>query len=141
MEYGDFLEQMNEREVFVFLKILAQLAGSDGVLQQEEKEFIQMVAKTHGVQEQKVQDLLLPEDEAAVIAMASEIKDRKVALQIIKEMCLLAHSDDNLTEKETMFIGKVATAMGVELEKVAQISQWVIDRIIWLEEAKVIFEE
>ena len=29
----------------------------------------------------------------------------------------------------------------VELEKIEQISQWVIDRVIWLEEAKLIFEE
>ena len=31
--------------------------------------------------------------------------------------------------------------MGVELEKIEQISNWVIDRIISAEEAKVIFEE
>jgi hypothetical protein len=31
--------------------------------------------------------------------------------------------------------------MGVELEKIQQISQWVIDRIIWLEEGKIIFEK
>ncbi len=141
MEYGDFLEHMNDREVFIFLKILAQLASSDGQLQQEEKEFIQMVARSYGIEGEKLQQLLMSEDEEEVVKIAAEITNRKVALQIIKEMCLLAHSDENLSEKETLLIGKVAKAMNVELEKVAQISQWVIDRIIWLEQAKIIFEE
>ena len=141
MEYGDFLEHMNDREVFIFLKILAQLASSDGQLQQEEKEFIQMVARSYGIEGEKLQQLLISEDEEEVVKIAAEITNRKVALQIIKEMCLLAHSDENLSEKETLLIGKVAKAMNVELEKVAQISQWVIDRIIWLEQAKIIFEE
>jgi len=29
----------------------------------------------------------------------------------------------------------------LEIEKIEQISNWVIDRIIWLEQAKIIFEE
>jgi len=31
--------------------------------------------------------------------------------------------------------------MGVELDKIEQISNWVIDKIILAEEAKIIFEE
>lgn len=31
--------------------------------------------------------------------------------------------------------------MGIDLDKIEQISNWVIDRLIWLEEAKIIFEE
>ena len=56
-------------------------------------------------------------------------------------MCILAHADNELSESETLLIGRVGQAMGIELEKIQQISQWVIDRIIWMEEAKIIFEE
>ena len=31
--------------------------------------------------------------------------------------------------------------MGVELEKIEQISNWIIDRIIWLEQAKIILRK
>ena len=60
---------------------------------------------------------------------------------LIKEMCILAHADNELTDDEVLLIGRVGQAMGVELEKIEQISRWVIDRVIWLEEAKLIFEE
>ena len=40
-----------------------------------------------------------------------------------------------------LIIGKIGLAMGVELSKIEQISNWIIDHIIWLEQAKVIFEE
>ena len=58
---------------------------------------------------------------------------------LIKEMCMLAHADDELSDSETLLIGKVGEAMGVSLEKIQQISNWVIDRIIWLERGKLIF--
>ena len=59
----------------------------------------------------------------------------------MKEMCMLANADKDLSETETMLIGRIGQAMGVELDKIQQISQWVIDRIIWLEEGKIIFEK
>ena len=62
-------------------------------------------------------------------------------MELIKEMCLLGHSDSDLTEEETLFIGHVGIALGIELDKIEQISNWVIDKIIWLEQGKVIFED
>lgn len=62
-------------------------------------------------------------------------------MELIKEMCVLAHADDELSDEETALIGKVGMAMGIDLDKIEQISNWVIDRLIWLEEAKIIFEE
>ena len=62
-------------------------------------------------------------------------------MELIKEMCVLAHADDELSDEETALIGKVGMAMGIDLDKIEQISNWVIGRLIWLEEAKIIFEE
>ena len=69
------------------------------------------------------------------------IKNRHLALELIKEMCMLSHVDNLLSDEETLFIGKVGIALGIEMEKIEQISNWVIDRIIWMEQAKYIFEE
>ena len=71
----------------------------------------------------------------------SGIGKSEAALELIKEMCVLAHADDELSDEETALIGKVGMAMGIDLDKIEQISNWVIDRLIWLEEAKIIFEE
>jgi hypothetical protein len=54
---------------------------------------------------------------------------------------MLGHADNDLSDEETLFIGHAGLTMGVELEKIEQISNWVIDRIIWLEQGKIIFEE
>ena len=78
---------------------------------------------------------------AEIINAVKTIDNRRAALELIKEMCVLAHADDELSDQETLLIGRVGQAMGVELEKIEQISNWIIDRIIWLEQAKIIFEE
>ena len=53
----------------------------------------------------------------------------------------VTHSDGNLSNEEMLFIGQVGQAMGIELEKIAQISQWIIDYLVWIENSKIIFEE
>ena len=76
-----------------------------------------------------------------LLKKSKKINNRRAALELIKEMCILAHADDDLSDEETAFIGRVGLAMGIELDKIEQISNWVIDRLVWLEEAKIIFEE
>ena len=62
-------------------------------------------------------------------------------MELVKEMCVLAHADDELSDNEILLIGRIGQAMGIEPKKIEQISQWVIDRLIWVEEGKIIFEE
>ena len=81
------------------------------------------------------------EDEAKVLEEIKIIKNRHLAMELIREMCMLSHVDNILSDEETLFIGKVGIALGIEMEKIEQISNWVIDHIFWLEQAKVIFEE
>jgi protein-arginine kinase len=80
-------------------------------------------------------------DEDKILEEVKIIKNRHLALELIREMCMLSHVDNILSDEETLFIGKVGIALGVEMEKIEQISNWVIDHIFWLEQAKVIFEE
>jgi uncharacterized tellurite resistance protein B-like protein len=81
------------------------------------------------------------EDDASLIREVGKITNRRAALELVKEMCMLAHADEKLSDEETLFIGKVGQAMGVTPDKIEQISGWVIDRLILLEEGKIIFEE
>ncbi|MDO4162443.1 MAG: hypothetical protein Q4D80_05530, partial [Pseudomonadota bacterium] len=71
----------------------------------------------------------------------SKIKNRHLALELIREMCMLSHIDNVLSDNETLIIGKIGLAMNIELQRIEQISNWIIDHIIWLEQAKIIFEE
>ena len=136
----DYLMKLNEEQRIVFIKVLARLANADGKLDENEKSFIHQVATIYKVSENRISEILNFISDDDIVERAKLITDRKVALELIKEMCILAHSDNELSEKETLLIGRIGQAMGVELEKIQQISQWVIDRIIWEEEVKIIFE-
>ena len=129
----DYLTKLNENQRIAFIKALARLANADGKLDDSEKEFIRQVAKVYRVSEGRIEEILNFGSDEDIVESVKIIDNRKAALELIKEMCILAHADNELSES--------GQAMGIELEKIQQISQWVIDRIIWMEEAKIIFEE
>lgn len=137
----NILSKLNENQRIAFMKALASLANADGKLDKEEIEFIKDVAVIYGVPEARVQEILQINNIDEVVDAVKVIDNRRAALELIKEMCVLAHTDNELSDSEVLLIGRVGQAMGIELEKIEQISQWVIDRVIWLEEAKLIFEE
>ncbi len=137
----NILSKLNDNQRIAFMKALASLANADGKLDKEEIEFIQDVAVIYGVPQTRVQEILQINNIDDVVNAVKIIDNRRAALELIKEMCILAHADNELSDSEVLLIGRVGQAMGVELEKIEQISQWVIDRVIWLEEAKLIFEE
>ena len=136
-----YLADTNEDERVAFLKVLVRLAKIDGNIDSEEKDFIKNLGMIFQVPSDRYDEIKNVGNDEDVIKAVKAIRSRKTALELIKEMCLLANSDSDLSDKETLLIGKVGQAMGVELEKIEQISQWVIDRIIWLEEGKIIFEK
>lgn len=137
----EYLEGMDEEQKVVFLKALTRLAKVDGHLDENEKEFIRGIAAFYGVSGTRFGDVIGVKNDDEIVEAVKTLKDRKLALQLVKEMCLLANSDSDLSKNETVLIGRIGEAMGVELEKIQQISQWVIDRIVWLEEGKIIFEK
>ena len=137
----EYIMTLTEDQRIAFMRALARLAGVDGFIDESEKEFIKDVAGAYGISSKRVHEIMSAKNDDEIIEGVKTIKSRKVALELIKEMCILAHADDVLSESETVFIGRVGQALGVELEKIEQISRWIVDRIIWQEEAKIIFEE
>ncbi len=137
----NYIAQMSDEEKIVFLRVLVALARIDNNFDNDERNFIKDLAVIFGIGKAKTEEVLAPLSDEELIREASKIKNRQAALQLVKEACLLANSDGDLSEREIILIGKIGQAMGVELEKIEQISQWVIDRIVWLEQGKVIFEQ
>ena len=136
-----YLAEMSDDEKIIFLKVLTRLARADGKLDDNERDFIRENAVVYNVPANRFEEIINVNSDDEIVAEVKKIKNRKLALELIKEMCLLANADSDLSDNETLLIGRVGQAMGVELEKIQQISQWVIDRIIWLEEGKIIFEK
>ena len=132
---------LDEEQKIAFLRAFAKMASVDGNFDDVEKNFIKNVAMNFGISSDKAEASLDILDDDKIIEEVSKIKNRRVAMELIKELCMLAHADDVLSDEETLFIGQVGQAMGLELEKIEQISDWVIDRLIWLDQGKIIFEE
>ncbi len=142
MEYDmDMLAKLSEEQKIAFMKALVRLAKADGVLDEDEKKFLLELAQIYGIGKERQEEIISVKSDEEIIEVAKTIKDRRAALELVKEMCILAHADDELSEDETLLIGKIGQAMGVELEKISQISQWVIDKMILQAEKKIIFEE
>lgn len=132
-----YLDLATEEEKNIFFQTLFCLSAVDGKIDEEEIDFITQAAEGQGIENV---EQLKTSDIHYVIDNVKKIKNRHLALELVREMCMLAHVDNVLSNEETLFIGEVGLAMGVEIEKIEQISNWIIDRIIWLEQAKMIFE-
>ena len=133
-----YLNSASTEEKVVFFKVLLHLADADGFTDKNEITFIKEAALAQGIEVESLKDF---DDEAKILKEVKIIKNRHLAMELIREMCMLSHVDNILSDEETLFIGKVGIALGIEMEKIEQISNWVIDHIFWLEQAKVIFEE
>ncbi len=134
-----YLDEAKPEEKQAFFEALLALASADGGCDSDELEFITEAAVSHGIE--NIPQILEGQDLEKVLADVAKIKNRHLALELIREMCMLSHVDNVLSDNETLIIGKIGLAMNVELEKIEQISNWIIDHIIWLEQAKIIFEE
>ena len=134
------LSTLTENEKLFFIKVLSRLALADENLSNEEQDFIEQLFNSFNLSNKYLPEISSTTDED-ILQEAKSINDRQVALELIKEMCMLANTDGDLSERETLLIGKIGLAMNIELEKIEQINRWVIDRIIWLEEGKIIFEK
>lgn len=134
-----YLDSASMEEKHTFFEALIAVACADDNFNNDELKFITEAAVSHGIKD--ITEIIDGQDIQKVLADAAKIKNRHLALELVREMCLLSHVDNVLSDNETLIIGKIGLAMGVELEKIEQISNWIIDHIIWLEQAKIIFEE
>ena len=139
LDMNEFVLKLSQEQKTVFLKALAFLANIDNHFDREELKFIRDAAVKYGIDEPDI--LFKPISEDEMLNELKQLKDRRVCLELIKELCLLGHADSNLSDEETLFIGHAGLTMGIELEKIEQISDWVVDKIMWLERGKIIFED
>jgi len=136
-----YVAEMSESDKITFLQALVRLAKADGNFDEDEKNFVHEISLAYGVPASRFDEVLAVVSDDELVEKVKSIKDRYQAMCLIKEMCMLASSDGDLSDEEVLLIGRVGEAMGLELEKIQQISEWVIDRIIWIEQGKIIFEK
>ena len=134
-----YLENATPEEKKAFFTALIGLTYADGKIDEEETQGLINIASAYELED--MNDFSLYTNEEQILEDVKVITNRQLALQLIKELCVLSHTDNNLSDAETLFIVRVGLAMNIELEKIEQISNWVIDHIIWLAQKNIIFEQ
>ena len=138
-EIPSYLAEATKKQKYVFFQTLICLSKIDGHIDEDEIDFIKEIAKKNELDDMQL--LMDYSDAKEVVDSAKIITNRRLAMELVYEMCKLAHIDSMLSDNEVMFIGEVGQAMGIEIKKVEQISNFVIDCMILNDNAKMIFEE
>lgn len=145
MDYNEVLEKnelvlaLSQEQKLVFLKALLFLSKVDGTIDKDEIKYIKKVARKFKIE--NPERVFALGTEADLLNELQVISERRVAMELIKELCTLGHADSHLTDDEILFIGHVAMSLNIDLQKVEEINNWVIDKLIWLEQGKIIFED
>ena len=142
MERGmDYISLLDEDQKVAYMNALAHLAHADGDYEEEEDLFIKEVAELSGVPLNRLDEITQKKTNEDLKKSLSIITDKKVAYNLLREMCVLSHADSELSDEEMDVLAISAQAMNVSLEKLEEISNWVIRGLIWKTEAEIIFDE
>jgi len=134
----DVMALLSENEKIVFLKTLLRLSARDGHIDEAEIKHIKKTAQRYKVED--VKKIFENTTEDKLLFELKILKNRRAALELIKQMFCLGHADQDLSDEEILFISRVAKVLGIEEKKVEQISSWVIDYFILQEQSRMIFE-
>ncbi len=137
----DYIANLPNDIKLSFFKIFCLMVKSDGTVDSTELEFIKEKAATYGIDNNTAVTIIKNINGLDYIAEARKITDRKVALELVKELCILANIDNNLNDNELDMIIRVAHAMNIEDEKIILINRWVLDSIIVMRTGNIILEQ
>jgi len=127
---NDYIATLSYEEKLVFIKCFCKMIKADGIIDAAELDFLNVIARRFGVEKAIVVDIVKSVANNDYIAEARKITNRKHALELIKELCVLANIDHNMDETELDIIADVAEAMNVEEQKVIAINRFVLDSLI-----------
>ena len=135
-----YISELTQEEKLSFIKIFCKLINIDNTVEKEEIEFLKLIAGRYGVPGNVVIEVIRANKSIDHKAEARKITNRQHALELIKEMCVLANVDNEVGDNELDMIVDVAEAAGIEDEKVLLINRWVLDSAIVLKTGQIIME-
>lgn len=137
---SDYIKTLSYDEKIIFIKIFCKLVRADGNIDTGEISFLKDIAARYGIDNNTVVSIIKNQN-FDYIAEARKITNRSHALQLVKEMCVLANIDNDLDDAELDIVIDSARAMGVEDEKIVLINRWVLDSLILSKTGQIIMEE
>ena len=134
----DSLKDVISKEKTAFVAVLGYLAKLDGFTE-DESDFINDIASIYGLSQKELEEASKNRDEEETLKILSYITTPSTQLELIRELFFLGYADGNLSNNEVIFVSKVGEALGISVDTIERISDWVIRGIEWEEEGAEIF--
>ncbi len=136
----EYIATLSPEEKRIFVESFCSMVCSDKKVAKEEIDFLKNIGKMYEIPEAEIVNIMKNLNKEQILEKVSQIKERKKALQLIKELCYLANSDSGLDDDEIDFIIDIAERLNVENEKIKQINKWVLDKLVLLKTGDIILE-
>lgn len=136
----EYIQTLSYDEKLVFLKVFCRLVRADGNIDADEITFLKSIAARYGIDNNTMLNII-KDPNIDFVAEAQKINNRAHALQLVKEMCVLANIDNDLADAELDIVIDSARAMGIEDEKIILINRWVLDSLILSKTGQIIMEQ
>ncbi|MBQ8670995.1 MAG: TerB family tellurite resistance protein [Alphaproteobacteria bacterium] len=137
----EYIKSLSQEERIVFLKLFCKLIKADGVIDADEITFLKSITSRYGMDNSVVVSIVRDSNAINIENEARKITDRRKALHLVHELCMLANLDEDLHENELDIIIDASRAMGIEDDKVILINRFVLDSLILAKTGRVIMEE
>lgn len=143
MFYPDqaFIKSLSDGERFIFLKIICGVVAIDKVVSRGELLYLKEISLKYNVSGESLSAMIKGVDRCALIKQARMINDRAKALMLVKDMCMAANLDTELSDNEIDYILDIAEALGVEPDRVQEINEVVNEYLAVSQKARLLLEQ
>lgn len=128
----EYVADLSIEDKILFLKMIIRLIGYDNKIDEHERSFVKELARQYKIPGQYWSEINEYVDENELLNAARQL-ERKKALYLIKELLMVANTDNDFDEREIDFVVKVSEATQIESTKVTDINRLVLDQMALIE--------
>lgn len=137
----EYIENLTYNEKLAFVKIFCKMIKADGSVDSDEIAFLKKIASRYGIDNNTVVSIIKNNSQIDPLKEARAITNRTNALELVKELCVLANINDDLHDAELDMIIDIAHLLNIEDDKVILINRWVLDSMILNRTGRIIMEK
>ena len=137
----DYINSLSFEEKTAFVKLFCLMVNADKKIGDEEISFLKTIARRYGIENAMMVSIIKNLNNIELNKEVQKISSRQHALQLIKELCVLANIDDELHDNELELIVDVANAANIEDEKIILINRFVLDSMVLNKAGNIILEQ
>jgi len=136
---AQFFENVDIKQRMAYMAIIAYMERMNTEPDENNLMIFDELAKLYNLSKSETDQALATLTKDEVLLLAREIEHPVLALVLIRELFYLGYEYGDLSDDEILFISNVGLALSIPIEKLEQISSWVIRSIELEEEGALLF--